>query len=133
MKQELLRGWIDAWVASQSFPGMMVGLFDKDGKEIFYHAADNATHVPSMKPYSRDTLFRLYSLTKPITTVAAMILLERGQLSLDDELAHYIPSFADAKVLVAGAANSTADSPVTEALHRPLLLRDILSHTTGIT
>jgi CubicO group peptidase (beta-lactamase class C family) len=130
-----LKSWIDTWVASQSIPGMMVGIFDRDGKELFYHAADNShrnkPHTPdhNMKAYTRDTLFRIYSMTKPITTVAAMILLERGLLSLDDELSKYIPSFQHVQVFVRG----TVEEPVTESLQVPITIQHLLSHTSGIT
>ncbi|MEI6453893.1 MAG: serine hydrolase domain-containing protein [Actinomycetes bacterium] len=75
-----------------------------------------------------DTLWRIYSMTKPITTVAAMVLVERGQLHLKDPVSRYIPAFADARVYDHGSA----DAPVTKALETPMLIWHLLTHTAGL-
>ena len=54
--------------------------------------------VESKRPMTADTIFRLYSMSKPVTSVAAMMLVEDGKLRLDDPVAKYIPAFADVKV-----------------------------------
>ena len=131
-KGELLRSWMDTWVAGESFPGMMAGIYDREGKELFYHACDNSSRNPAIRPYTRDTLFRMYSMTKPITAVAAMILWDRNLLSPDDELAKFIPAFANCRVLVKSPENS-ATNVITEPLQQPILIRHLLMHTSGFT
>ncbi|MCY4572021.1 MAG: PQQ-dependent dehydrogenase, methanol/ethanol family [Gemmatimonadetes bacterium] len=69
-------------------------------------------------------IFRIYSMTKPVTSVAAMILVEEGRLSLDDPLSSVIPSFADVRVYDDGHLRPPA---------RPILIRDLHSHTSGLT
>ena len=143
-RHEHLKSWIDAWVNSQSLPGIVAGVFGRDGETLFCHAADNAHRhervpgsvvdektgqAPVCTKYTRDALFRIYSMTKPVTAVAVMLLCERGVLSVDDELSRWIPAFADVSVYVSGPA----EAPVTEKPARPLVLRDLLTHTSGIT
>ena len=75
-------------------------------------------------PLEPDDIFRIYSMTKPVTSVAAMILVEEGRLSLDDPLSHSIPSFANVRVYDDGDLRPPS---------RPILIRDLLSHTSGLT
>jgi CubicO group peptidase (beta-lactamase class C family) len=76
-----------------------------------------------------DAIFRIYSMTKPITSVALMTLYERGYFQLNDPVSRFFPSWNDHRVWVTGAG---ADM-VTEAPHRPLSMRDMLCHTGGLT
>jgi CubicO group peptidase (beta-lactamase class C family) len=79
------------------------------------------------------TIFRIYSMSKPITTVAAMMLVEDGKLSLDDPLSKYIAPFASTKVGVEEiSANGTAILHLVPAEH-PITIRDLLRQTSGIT
>jgi CubicO group peptidase (beta-lactamase class C family) len=80
-----------------------------------------------------DTIFRLYSMSKPITSVAAMMLVEDGKLKLDDPVSKFIPAFADIKV---GVEKRGPDGTVTLAwdpLDRPITIEDLLRHTSGLT
>lgn len=77
-------------------------------------------------PTQRDTIFRIYSMTKPITTVAAMMLYEEGLFQLDDPVSRFIPELKDVKVF-AGAGNE----PV--ALEREITVRHLMTHTSGLT
>lgn len=81
------------------------------------------------KPFSDDTIVRLYSMTKPLTSVAAMMLVERGLLALKDPVSRYIPAFADSEVFVGG----TADAPRLVPQDRPMLVWHLLTHTAGLT
>lgn len=81
------------------------------------------------KPFSDDTIVRLYSMTKPLTSVAAMMLVERGLLALKDPVSRYIPAFADSQVFVGG----TADAPQLVPQDRPMLVWHLLTHTAGLT
>jgi CubicO group peptidase (beta-lactamase class C family) len=82
---------------------------------------------------SADTIFRLYSMSKPITSVAAMMLVEDGKLRLDDPVSKYIPAFADVKVGVEKRDGDGKLSLVQEPPNRPITIEDLLRHTSGLT
>jgi CubicO group peptidase (beta-lactamase class C family) len=78
-----------------------------------------------------DTIFRIYSMSKPITAVAVMMLVDDGTLRLDDPVAKYIPAFAGTKVAVLAPDGMSVRS--FEPLVRPITIEDLLRHTSGIT
>jgi CubicO group peptidase (beta-lactamase class C family) len=78
---------------------------------------------------TQDSVFRIYSMTKPITTVGLMMLYEQGRLQLDDPVHRFIPSWRDQKVFVGGNHPTWKTAPV----ERPMTIRDLLSHTSGLT
>ncbi|WP_099054992.1 serine hydrolase domain-containing protein [Streptomyces fodineus] len=80
-------------------------------------------------PITADTRWRLYSMTKPITSVAAMILWERGELELTDPISRWIPAFADTRVYVKGPATDPVLAPQVE----PIRVWHLLTHTAGLT
>src|SRR5918993_4056919 len=80
-------------------------------------------------PVEPDTIWRIYSMTKPITSVAAMMLYEEGLLQLRDPVARYLPAFADARVYVAGPAQKPQTRPALE----PIRIWHLLTHTSGLT
>jgi CubicO group peptidase (beta-lactamase class C family) len=80
-----------------------------------------------------DTIFRLYSMSKPVTSVAAMMLVEDGKLALGDPLAKYIPAFADVKVGVEKRDEAGKLTLALEPLQRPITIEDLLRHTSGLT
>jgi CubicO group peptidase (beta-lactamase class C family) len=80
-------------------------------------------------PVEADTRFRIYSMTKPITAVAAMMLYEEGAFALKDPVQRFIPSFADVRVYRDGPASELVTVPAT----RPVLLWHLLTHTAGLT
>ncbi len=81
------------------------------------------------KPTRDDTIYRIYSMTKPIASVALMTLYEQGYFQLNDAVHRYAPSWRNHRVWVSGEG----DGMVTEALNRPVSFRDVLSHTAGFT
>ena len=81
------------------------------------------------KPTGDDTIYRIYSMTKPITSVALMTLYERGYFQLNDPVSRYVPSWKDHRVWVSGEG----DVMQTEPAHRPVSFRDVLSHQAGLT
>jgi len=97
-------------------------LVKKDGKELYYAQAGMAD-IEKNRPMERDTIFRLYSQTKPVTAVAAMILMERGEIDLCQPVADFIPSFGSVKVLY-GNAQVPCDVPVR--------ICDLLKMTSGL-
>jgi CubicO group peptidase (beta-lactamase class C family) len=80
-------------------------------------------------PVEPDVLWRIYSMTKPITSVVAMQLFEEGAVRLQDEVSRYLPSFADARVLVGGNVDQPKTRPATE----PVRLWHLLTHTAGLS
>jgi len=83
----------------------------------------------SNKPMQPDTIFRIYSMTKPITCVALMMLYEQGRFQLFDPVSKFIPAFNDLKVYEGGAGS---DIKLVD-LQRPVTVRDLLTHTSGLT
>ena len=80
-------------------------------------------------PVEQDTLWRIYSMTKPVTSVVAMQLYEQGRIRLNDEVSRYLPEFADMRVLVGGNAEQPKTVPATE----PMRVWHLLTHTAGLT
>ncbi len=90
-----------------------------------YGSADAAR----TRDFAEDTVVRLYSMTKPLTSVAAMMLVERGQLALKDPVANFLPEFGESQVFTGGSA----ESPVLVPQERPMLIWHLLTHTAGLT
>ncbi|OKO84990.1 serine hydrolase domain-containing protein [Bradyrhizobium sp. AS23.2] len=117
-------------VATGKFPGAIL-LLQQHGKPVYYEnfgVRDVATEI-SM---SADTIFRLYSMSKPITSVMAMMLVEEGKLTLDDPVSKYIPAFAGMKV---GVEKKSEDGKIAlglEPVNRPVTIKDLLRHTSGL-
>jgi CubicO group peptidase (beta-lactamase class C family) len=100
-----------------------VALVVKDGRVVLVSLVGDADREAG-RPMARDTLFRIASMTKAITSVATMQLVEEGKLSLDDPLSKYIPAFKEMKVFVKGAS--------TQSAQKPILIKHLLTHTSGI-
>src|ERR1700738_2632791 len=83
-------------VAQGKIPGAIL-LIQQHGKPV-YHEFFGVRDVATKAPMTDDTIFRLFSMTKPLTSVVAMQLIDEGKLKLDDPVAKYIPSFAKARV-----------------------------------
>jgi CubicO group peptidase (beta-lactamase class C family) len=95
---------------------------------IAHFEAYGQMDVEARIPMRRDALFRICSMSKPITSVAALVLFEEGRFLLDDPVAKFLPEFANPQVLVAGSAAAPAFEP---AAH-PITIRHLLTHTSGI-
>lgn len=80
-------------------------------------------------PLPRDAIYRLYSMSKPITSVAIMILVERGKLRLDDPAEKFLPEFHDMRVYASGGLDDMKTVPIA----RPITIADLLTHSSGIT
>lgn len=96
--------------------------------EVVHFAATGQRDRERSAPLERDTIFRIYSMTKPITSVAVLMLVERGQLLLGDPVSKYLPELAGMKVL------RTPDSPLHDVVPAPreMTVRDLLTHTSGL-
>jgi CubicO group peptidase (beta-lactamase class C family) len=118
-------------IADGKIPGAIV-LIQQHGKPVykeFFGVRDPDTN----QPMTDDTIFRLLSMTKPITSFAAMMLIDEGQLKLDDPVSKYIPSFAKAKVGVEKKLDNDQKALEIVPPDRPVTIRDLLLHTSGIT
>ena len=107
-------------------------LVQQHGKPV-YHETFGVQDVGSGTPITDNTIFRLSSLTKVITSVVAMQLLQDGKFKLDDPVAKYIPSFADMKVGVEKKAEDGTKTLELVPLIRPITILDLLRHTSGVT
>jgi CubicO group peptidase (beta-lactamase class C family) len=85
--------------------------------------------IERRRPVTPDTVWRIYSMTKPITSVGLMMLYEQGRLLLDDPVHRFIPSWKNLGVFVSGNHPTFATTPAA----RPITIRDLLSHTSGLT
>src|ERR1700760_4148717 len=118
-------------VATGKIPGAIV-LIQQHGKPV-YHESFGVQDVVSKAPITDKTIFRLFSMTKAITAVTSMMLLEEGKIKLDDPISKYIPSFANVKV---GVEKKAEDGTTTLDLvppDRPPTVLDLMRHTSGIT
>ena len=130
-KLERITEFFNDEVATGKLPGAVV-LIQQHGKPVYFKCF-GVQDVTTRVPMSSDTIFALHSMTKPITSVAAMMLIDAGKLSPADPVSKFIPAFADAKV---GISPDTADSESVLKLvpaDRPVTIMDLLRHTSGIT
>ena len=121
---------IDRALQGMVCDGRVIGasvLVWQGGKERLFRAAGFADRETG-RPFARDTLLQIFSMTKPVTGVALMQLWEAGKFRLDDPLAKHLPDFAATQVF---AGTDAAGQPVLRAPSRPILVRDILRHTAG--
>ena len=118
-------------IATGKIPGAIL-LIQQHGNPVYFENF-GVRDIVTKLPMSADTIFRLYSMSKPITSVAAMMLIEDGKLKLDDPLSKYIPAFAEAKVGVEKRDDDGRLTLVDEPLERPITIKDLLRHTSGLT
>src|SRR5256884_1664950 len=104
----------------------------KHGKPV-YHETFGVQDVVSKTPISDQTIFRLSSLTKAITSVVAMQLIQDGKIKLDDPVSKYIPSFANMKVGEEKKAEDGTKTLELVPLSKPITILDLMRHTSGIT
>ncbi len=122
---------IDAHLARYVDDGRLAGwqvLVTRRG-QVVHASVHGSRDLEAGLPVEPDTLWRIYSMTKPITAVVAMSLYEQGAFSLNDELSKHLPEFADMRVLVGGNAEQPKTVPATE----PIRVWHLLSHTAGLT
>ena len=109
-------------------PGVVVAVVNKDG--LLYHEAFGRSSTLRNTPMAKDTIFNIASMTKAVTSVAIMMLVDEGKLKLDDDVAKYLPKYKDP--LVISQFNSTDGSYETRPAKRPITIRHLLTHTSGI-
>jgi CubicO group peptidase (beta-lactamase class C family) len=119
-KAQHLKTYLTCIEKAGSLPGLHLSVLDEQGDVVFNHVNGK---------FDESTIYRIYSNSKPVTAVAAMILIDRGMLSLDLELGSIIPSFTEMDVVVGG----TVDEPLVEPVKTPITIQHLLTHTSGIT
>ena len=125
-----VRNYLRNEVATGKIPGAVL-LIQQHGQPVLFESF-GVRNPGNQSPMTKDAIFRLYSMSKPITSVAAMMLIDDGKMSLDDPLSKFIPAFAETRV----AAEHDEDGKAvltTEPLVRPIRIRDLLRQTSGIT
>jgi CubicO group peptidase (beta-lactamase class C family) len=115
------------YIDTGRFPGTQLLVYRR-GK-VVHSAVQGYADIERKVPVKDDTIFRIYSMTKPITSVAFMMLVEEGRVTLDEPVHKYIPQWNNLGVFVAG----TAPPFLTRPLSRPMLIVDLLRHTSGLT
>jgi CubicO group peptidase (beta-lactamase class C family) len=126
-----IKATLAADVEAKKIPGAVV-LVARHGKVVLYDAVGKIDPAGSA-PMTRDAIFRIYSMSKPITTLTAMMLVEEGKLMLTDPVSKYIPSFA--KIQVGVEKPDASGKPVLELVpaRRQITIQDLMRHTSGIT
>ncbi|MEU3250641.1 serine hydrolase domain-containing protein [Streptomyces sp. NPDC006997] len=115
------------YVDAGRLPGFLVAV--SRGGRVAHLTAYGHRDLAAGLPVETDTLWRIYSMTKPVTSVAALLLVEEGRLGLDDPVARYLPAFADARVYEGGSGDAVRTRPADG----PILVRHLMTHTAGLT
>ena len=125
---------IDAYLKNEIKTNKIAGaiiMIQRKGEAAYFNSF--GVRDPGTKePMTPDTIFRIYSMSKPITTVAAMMLVEEGKLLLDEPVSKYIPSFANLKVGVETKGEGGTTLELVPA-KRPITIQDLMRHTSGLT
>jgi CubicO group peptidase (beta-lactamase class C family) len=120
-------GWMQRYVADGRLAGMEVAIMRR-GK-LAYWGRTGLADIAKATPLGDDTLYRIFSMTKPITGVALMILFEEGKFLLDDPVAKYLPEFDEVKVF---AGTDDKGNLKLETPRRPMTIRHLMTHMAGL-
>ncbi len=118
-----LHACMQTWVDNGKLAGIQTLLLRHD--QVCYFESHGWQNLARQQPLAADTVFRIYSMTKPIVSVAVMQLYEAGLLQLTDPVSRFLPGFADLQVYV--------DEHTRAALQRPVQIHDLLTHTAGLS
>jgi CubicO group peptidase (beta-lactamase class C family) len=123
-----LTSFLQDATARNDVPGVVVAVVGQDG--LLYHEAFGKMNAAKNVPMAKDTIFNIASMTKAVTSVAVMMLVEQGKLKLDDDVAKYLPTYKDRQVIA--NFNEADGSYQTRPAKRPITVRHLLTHTSGI-
>lgn len=127
----IVRG-MHRFVASGSIPGFVVAI-SRSGETVLLEA-EGEMDLEAHRPMERDTLFKIFSMTKPVTAVTAMTLYEEGHFTLNTPVSEFIPGFADLRVVPTSWNRSdTPERSELEPLARPVTMRHLFTHTAGLS
>ena len=119
-------GWMDGYVDSGKLPGCMT-LIARHGQVAYLDSRGMADEAAG-RPIAPDDIFRIYSMSKPIVSAAAMVLYEEGLFQLDDPVACYLPEFGDAQLWLDGEGADMKTEPVGDAMQ----VWHLMTHTSGL-
>ncbi|MBD8909067.1 serine hydrolase [Methylorubrum zatmanii] len=122
---------VDAWMRRYVETGRLAGLsvaVMRGGKTAFFRAHGQADLARS-RPFTADTILRIYSMTKPLTSLAVLMLYEEGRFQLDDPVSRFLPEFTEMLVMTGGNRARLETEPALRAI----TIRDLLTHTSGLT
>ncbi|MGW3990651.1 serine hydrolase domain-containing protein [Streptomyces sp. NPDC004830] len=122
-----LDGHLARFVDAGRLPGFLLSV--ARGGRVAHLTTHGLRDIAAGLPVEPDTLWRVYSMTKPVTAVAVLLLVEEGRLSLDDPVATHLPAFADPRVYVGGSGPDVTTRPADG----PIRIRHLLTHTAGLT
>jgi CubicO group peptidase (beta-lactamase class C family) len=115
------------YIDEGKLPGTIT-LVSRRGK-IAHFECQGRMDIEADKMVAEDTIFRIYSMTKPVTSVALMMLYEDGHFQLDDPVSRFVPAFEEMEVYISG----NKDEYKTQPADRQITIRDLLTHTSGLT
>lgn len=127
-KLEAMKAHFQSYVDEHKLAGLTT-LVSRHGKIAHFETYGVRT-LESGEPMAKDAIFRIYSMTKPVTGVALMMLYEEGKFELDDPVSKYIPAFKDQKVF---KGVNEDGSMITEPAAREMTVRDLMRHTSGLS
>src|SRR5947199_5413006 len=122
------------YVEGGYLPGMLIHIYRKG--QLVHTSLSGQMDIERRKPMREDAIFRIYSMSKPITAVALMMLVEEGLIGLDDTVYSHIPQWKDLGVYASGMPSLLADAPpsfITTPAARPMKVVDLATHTSGLT
>ncbi|MDT8263182.1 serine hydrolase domain-containing protein, partial [Roseomonas sp. DSM 102946] len=122
---------VDAWREAQVRDGRLAGattLVMRRGR-VAHLGCSGLADIARGVPMAPDSILRIYSMTKPLTSVAIMMLYEEGRFQLDDPVTRFLPCFRDMRVFTTGSRGSYETVPA----ERDITFRDLLTHTSGLT
>src|SRR5437764_4826438 len=126
---------ITQWLRDQSAKNVIPGavlMIVRNGR-IGYFESVGVLDPETKAPMRKDAIFRIYSMSKPITSVAVMMLAEQGKITLDEPIAKYIPAFKEMKVGVEAKGEDGKPKLELVADAKPITIQDLLRHTSGLT
>ncbi len=132
--QTLDRVMKERYVDTGLLPGLHTQVFRRG--ELAHSGMCGSMDIERKKPWREDAIVRIYSMTKPITSVALMMLVEEGKLGLDDNVHTHIPSWKNLRVYQSGVPSlveNTAGQFITTPCERPMKVVDLVTHTSGLT
>ncbi len=127
VSQQAMQALVDDYVRSNKVPGIVAAIGRGDAPPTFFYAG-HISDDPGAPKADPDSLWRIYSMTKPITAMAALMLVEDGKIGLDQPVSDFIPAFKNMRV-ADDPKTSLASHPATH----PITIRHLLTHTSGLT
>ncbi len=120
-------GWMDRLVNDGRLAGLSVTIVRRG--QVAYQRCAGLADRERGTPMADDTIVRIYSMTKPLTSLAVLMLYEEGRFQLDDPVSRFLPAFAGQRVCIGGSRSR----PETVPAERGITVRDLLTHTAGLT